>query len=858
MQTKLDDMKARLGKLSGDTSNSFRSAQGDITKTSDSLVGLGMNMAKVGAGMTATVSAASLPLIGFAAQATQTAINFESSFAGVRKTVDGTRAELDLVALGIRELAKTMPISTDALNSVAELGGSLGITRENILAFTSTVANMSMTTNLSAQAAATAFGQIGNVLRLTSTDYARLGATIVDLGNKGASTESQIVAMSLRIAGAAASAGISAPGMLGLSAALANVGIHAEAGGTAMSKLIVEIAQAVDTGGKDLKQFADVAGVSSAEFAEHFKTDGAQAIALFVQGLGRIRDEGGSLFGTLDELGIKEIRMRDALLRSAAASGQFTEAINIGNAAWQENTALTSEASKRYETTASQIQLFKNQLNDAALTLGTAFLPMIVNILRAMEPFVALLASAATAFTTLSPTTQMVVSGFLAFAAVIGPLVIAAGVFVTSLGAMMPILTAVGGAFAALPAALAALGPALTVVGTAFSALTALLAANPYVAILLATVAFATAVTMNWDKIKNVTKLMYEQVAAWIGRLVGVFPPIKASIDAVVGWFTWMHERVSGKSEVPEMVEEIGDHMRMLDRNMTAPARTAARGTYEVFRELAGNMTESTREIANVTISVWGNISSTISTALAKSIISTNDWKQTLTGLAESVLAAFINLGIQLIVQETARALFMTQTASATEAAKTATTTVGEATRLGIIKAGQQVQMAGVIASIGGMLAVGNAGVAIMAATMTAAAGMLVAISSALAAGIVTAELSVPVSASAGVLFASIAPLSAAAVAALQVAAGTAIVAATSFAVLQEGGITTRDTFAKLHKNEAVVPLDRITSLLGGGTGGLGGPMHQTVVVELDGRVLSRAVAKQLFPMLRIQGVQAT
>lgn len=69
--------------------------------------------------------------------------------------------------------------------------------------------------------------------------------------------------------------------------------------------------------------------------------------------------------------------MRDALLRSANASDVFTSAIDTGKNAWEENTALTNEANKRYETTASKLSIMKNNLYDAGITLGNIFLPMI-------------------------------------------------------------------------------------------------------------------------------------------------------------------------------------------------------------------------------------------------------------------------------------------------------------------------------------------------------------------------------------------------------------------------------------------------------------------------------------------------
>ena len=46
-------------------------------------------------------------------------------------------------------------------------------------------------------------------------------------------------------------------------------------------------------------------------------------------------------------MGLSDVRIRDALLRAAGASGTFTEALKIGTKAWNKNTALTKEAETR-------------------------------------------------------------------------------------------------------------------------------------------------------------------------------------------------------------------------------------------------------------------------------------------------------------------------------------------------------------------------------------------------------------------------------------------------------------------------------------------------------------------------------
>ena len=73
---------------------------------------------------------------------------------------------------------------------------------------------------------------------MSQEDFDRLGATIVDLGNNLATTEKEIVDMSMRIAGAGAQVGMTEAEIMSFSGALSSVGIEAEAGGSAFSTLI--------------------------------------------------------------------------------------------------------------------------------------------------------------------------------------------------------------------------------------------------------------------------------------------------------------------------------------------------------------------------------------------------------------------------------------------------------------------------------------------------------------------------------------------------------------------------------------------------------------------------------------------
>jgi TP901 family phage tail tape measure protein len=202
--------------------------------------------------------------VGGLALAGKAAMDWESAWAGVTKTVDGTPKQMDELESSLRGLAKTLPATHEEIAGVAEAAGQLGVKRQDVVGFTETMIALGETTNLSAEDAATAIAQISNVMGTMERDGSlgveRFSATLVALGNAGASTESDIVNMAQRIAGAGKLVGASESDVLALANAMASVGIEAELGGGVISRVMQRMYGDVKTGGEGLDNLAKVAG----------------------------------------------------------------------------------------------------------------------------------------------------------------------------------------------------------------------------------------------------------------------------------------------------------------------------------------------------------------------------------------------------------------------------------------------------------------------------------------------------------------------------------------------------------------------------------------------------------------------
>jgi hypothetical protein len=412
---------------------------------------------EAGSAMVAIGAAPTLALVG----ATKAAIDFEDTFAGVRKTVDLSEDGFKQLSENLRELSRTSPVAVTELNRIAELAGQLGIAGvENITKFTKVITQFSEASGMASDQAAMSFARIANVMQEPIENIDRMGSVVAMLGDAGAATEPEILAFAERIAGAGKIAKLTTDEVFAIGSAMSSVGIEAEAGGTAVQKVLIKMTEAASgaTGGiinntkkiaenneklSDLKNklavatqqqkeftdktkestkmlmnnrineyrqdiaalegkvsslnathgkaavssesFAKVLGVTDAQFKKMFKDDPSATFAAFVT---KLRDSGDKAVKVLDDLELKDERLVRAFLSLANAGDLLNEQFSVASTEWKENSRLAEEAEKRYGTAASQLKMFKNNLYDLGITLGSVILPALNSMLEKLMPLI--------------------------------------------------------------------------------------------------------------------------------------------------------------------------------------------------------------------------------------------------------------------------------------------------------------------------------------------------------------------------------------------------------------------------------------------------------------------------------------
>ncbi|MEC0301127.1 phage tail tape measure protein [Peribacillus frigoritolerans] len=413
-----------------------------LEETGTRLTKVGDSMKSIGKSLSMYVTA---PLVGLGGMAVKSAIEFESAFAGVRKTVDATEGEYKVLEKQILNMSKTLPVSANDIAAVAESAGQLGIKKSSIMDFTKTVIDLGESTNMTREQAATEFARFANIVKMPQKNFDRLGSSVVALGNNMATTESEIVDMSMRLAAQGSQVGMNESDIMALSASMSSLGIESEAGGTAMTTVLKKIDSAVGSGGKSLEEFASASGVSAGEFKKSWESDPVKALEMFIQGLSESGKEGENLTSILGDLGIKGIRESDTILRLAGNAGLLGEAVDLSSKAWKDNTALSNEAEQRYATMASKLATVKNNIFALAKDIGDILSPYVI---KAADLFNGLIEK----MSGMSKQGKIALVVLGAIVAAIGPLLVAGGMFIgilghtaTGLGKLFPSIAKAGG-----------------------------------------------------------------------------------------------------------------------------------------------------------------------------------------------------------------------------------------------------------------------------------------------------------------------------------------------------------------------------------------------------------------------------
>ncbi len=296
---KLGTETEKLTKSTDKADKSTRKFEGGLTKT-EKKAGL-----LTGAMKKLAVAAAAFFTIRAGAQVIKQMAAYETQLVAVGKTANISGKELKDMGKQIQLIAAQSPLTIKELLDIAAAAGQLGVTgASNIIVFAETVAKLGRVSDVAGEEGAKQLARLLGVTRESIQTIPRLAAVITELGNTSKATESEILRTGLEVAKATAIFDISSGQALAYGAALASIGVQAELASSTLGMAFRSMDKAIRAGGDELERLTRITGGTGKEIADLFGRDAPAAFNKFLEGLGKIKREGGDVTAAMKLIGL--------------------------------------------------------------------------------------------------------------------------------------------------------------------------------------------------------------------------------------------------------------------------------------------------------------------------------------------------------------------------------------------------------------------------------------------------------------------------------------------------------------------------------------------------------------------------
>lgn len=354
---------ARTVKGAQATSTALSDVIDHAVATRYALFSVSQTLALVGAGLVAIPVASAI-----------LAANYERDFATVERATLIAGKQAAALKSSLIDLSETVPVSFKNITQIAAAGAQLGIAPSGLVNFTRVVAELTATTNLSAEAAENFLGKFAKIAGVPQSQFVNLASSILNVGVHTAATESQIAKLSTQLVGIGREAGFTVPQLIGLAGALASVSsVGPELARGTVTRFVTDIQRAVESGGPALEAFAKTAGVTANDVQKAFGTDQfAGVFQKFINGLDQIQESGGNANAVLATIGITSVRDVPLLLNLAAGHKTLAEAIKLANEGFQNQDILAQHYAKINDTLVSKVKELGNTFAAFLNSIGSA------------------------------------------------------------------------------------------------------------------------------------------------------------------------------------------------------------------------------------------------------------------------------------------------------------------------------------------------------------------------------------------------------------------------------------------------------------------------------------------------------
>lgn len=296
----------------------------------------------------------------------------EDGIAGIKKTTNLTGSNLRDLTDELTNLSITQnSMDITALHKIAESAGQLGITgKDNIIEFTKVIRELSATSKLTAEQAGTEFAKLSLTLGEPIKEVKRLASTFTLLASTTTTDEKKLVNYTQRLAGMGKTFGLTTQQIVGMSATLADIGVGARLGTTAMSRLMTKLLT-------QTRLVTDTLKLDFDSFSEALRNKPIQAINLVLNRLGQLDKQ--NVAEALREMHLSSVGATQTLIKLSRAMGKLNTNIATSNKAFRENVALDREFKTVQDTLTGATERYTSSVKNMNYQLGKLFKPIVIS-----------------------------------------------------------------------------------------------------------------------------------------------------------------------------------------------------------------------------------------------------------------------------------------------------------------------------------------------------------------------------------------------------------------------------------------------------------------------------------------------
>lgn len=500
------------------------------------------------------------------------AVAFESAMADVKKVVDfDSPEELKQMESDIKKLSETIPLSLEGLTQIVAAGGQLGVAKSELTAFAETAAQMSVAFDITADEAGQSMAKLSNVLQMPISEMSKVGDVINHLSNNIAATAPEITEVNLRAGAMAKTFGLSYNEVSALAGTFVSMGKSPEIAGTAINMMASRLKLIPVSSGAAREAF-DQLGISMAEYTEMIESGrGKDALLAVLDVLTKIQGVKRSQI-MVDMFGENANRHINSLVESLdTLKANFELVANETEYAG----SMQREFAARSATTENNLQLLKNQMAVLATNVGATLLPAINSVVGIFGQAASSLAEFAEKHPTLIKYIGLAVAGMTSFK--LASFALGYGFTFLKGGALaiVGVFSKVKTIFSVAKIALGAVIPVIKAVGTAFLT-------NPVGLIITGIAVGAALIIKYWKPISAFFKRLFEpviqvfkQVWNWI---TGLWEKAKDIFNGVKDWLkdSWVGKAwnwaFGNDDEETEKPPKIGDTVSVINEMSNAAA----------------------------------------------------------------------------------------------------------------------------------------------------------------------------------------------------------------------------------------------------------------------------------------------